>query len=63
MTPAELLLGRKPRCHIDLLHPDIATRVENKQIAQKTSHDGKLKARAFEVSDPVYVKNFQSGDK
>ena len=22
VTPAELLLGRKPRCHIDLLHPD-----------------------------------------
>ena len=63
VTPAELLLGRKPRCHIDLLHPDIGTRVENKQNAQKTAHDGKLKARAFEVSVPVYVKNFQSGDK
>ena len=63
VTPAELLLGGKPRCHIDLLHPDLATRVENKQSAQKTVHDGKLKARTFEVSDPVYVKNFQSGDK
>ena len=30
VTPADLLLGRKPRCHIDLLHPDIATRVENR---------------------------------
>ena len=31
------------------------TRVENKQIAQKSAHDGELKARSFEVSDPVYI--------
>ena len=63
VTPAELLLGRKPRCHLDLLHPDIAARVEIKQSAQKSAHDGKQKARKFAVSDTVFVKNFQSGEK
>ena len=30
VTPAELLMGRKPHTHLDFLHPDLASRVENK---------------------------------
>ena len=33
LIPAELLLGRKPRTHLDLIHPDIATHVEDKYYA------------------------------
>ena len=34
VSPAELLIGRKPRTHLDLLHPDLSKRVEEKQSSQ-----------------------------
>lgn len=27
VAPAELLMGRRPRCHLDLLHPSVESRV------------------------------------
>ena len=63
MTPAELLLGRKPRTHLDLLHPDIAPRVEKKQAAQKEAHDNRKPQRSFKVSEPVLAQNFLKGEK
>ena len=45
VSPSELLLGRKPRTHLDLLHPDLTKRVEERQIAQKLAHDGSSKER------------------
>eukprot|EP00731_Ephydatia_muelleri_P035355 Em0116g7a len=38
-SPAELLLGRRPRSRLDILHPDLAVRVESRQAAQKQDHD------------------------
>ena len=60
MSPSELLLGRKPRTHLDLLHPDLTKRVEGRQIAQKVAHDGSRKERLFRM---VYARNFQAGDR
>ena len=62
VTPAELLLGRKPRTHLDLLHPDMAPRVERKQLAQQEAQKRKSERR-FENNDPVMVRNFQKGEK
>ena len=39
VSPAELLMGRRIRTHLDLLYPDIQQRVRNKQICQKEDHD------------------------
>ena len=62
MTPAELLLGWTPRTHLDLLHPDLASRVEKKQVAQKQAHDNRQPERSVKESDAV-VCNFQKGEK
>ena len=62
LTPAELLLRRKPRT-LDLIHPDIASHVQDKQYAQKEAKDSKTLVRSFREEDKVYVRNFQHGNK
>ena len=59
-SPAELLLGRKPKTHLDKLRPDIASRVNDHQEKQKLAHDQHAKHRSFRVGEEVYVKNFAS---
>ena len=39
VSPSELLLGRRPRTRLDLLRPNTAERVEQKQHQQKVRHD------------------------
>ena len=60
-SPAELLLGRRPRTRLDLLRPNAAERVEEKQQQQKSQHDRKARPRVFHVGDTVFVKNFGAG--
>jgi hypothetical protein len=57
VSPAEMLFGRRPRGHLDLLHPDLAGRVIDKQENQKYQHDQHAKDRQFQLDDQVYVKN------
>ena len=61
VTPAELLMGRPLRTHIDLVKPSIDSRVREKQSDQKRNHDKRVKQRTFEVNDPVFVRNFSGG--
>ena len=63
VTPAELLLGRIPRSHLDLLKPAISNRVQNKQQSQKEQHDAHAKQRGFQVGDPVFVRDFPGGKR
>ena len=58
LTPAELLLGRRPRTHLDLLKPNTAERVERKQEKQKANHDSHGKPRTFRIGDSIFLKNF-----
>ena len=52
VTPAELLIGRKPRTHLDLLHPDLSKRVEEKQSSQKQGYDSRrTRERDFKLGD------------
>ena len=60
-SPAELLLGRRPRSRLDLLRPNTAERVEEKQQQQKAQHDRKALPRTFRVGDTVFMKNFGAG--
>ena len=61
VSPAELLLGRRPHSRLDLLHPHIAGRVQRKQMDQKLSHDQRCRSRELSVGQPVWVKNLPSG--
>ena len=61
ISPAELLLGKRPRTRLDLLKPNTAERVENKQAKQVQQH--KAKNRNFEVNDSVFVRNYHNGDR
>ena len=61
VPPAELLLGWRPRCRLDLLHPDISGRVQKKQVAQKEGHDGNCRERELSAGQLVWVKNHASG--
>ncbi|XP_048247554.1 uncharacterized protein K02A2.6-like [Haliotis rufescens] len=57
-SPAQLLFGRRPRSHLDLLHPDIGVKVQHKQEKQAHYHNRHTKSREFAVGDLVYVRNF-----
>ncbi|XP_034549867.1 uncharacterized protein K02A2.6-like [Notolabrus celidotus] len=55
-SPAEMLMGRRPKSRLDLLRPDI----EAKQAKQKEGHDHHARERQLMPEDRVYVKNFSS---
>ena len=63
VSPAELLMGRRPRSHLDLLHPMVESRVLSSQARQKAGHDQHARDRAFVVGDEVYVRNFAGGSR
>ena len=63
IPPAELLFGRRPRSHLDLLHPSLASHVQSKQEQQKQAHDGQRQQRKFKNGDDVLVRNFQGSQK
>ena len=63
VSRAELLLKRQPRSKLDLLHPNLAERVERKQQSQKEQHDSRSKEREFSTGTKVWVRNMQRGDK
>lgn len=52
-TPAELLMGRRLRTHLDLVSPDLRGAVEIQQDQQVMRK--KAQPRQFEVGDPVFV--------
>ena len=59
-SPAELLLGRRPRFGLDILHPDLAVQVESRQATQKQDHDTRgISERKFVEGDLVYVRDFR----
>ena len=53
-SPAELLLGRRLRSRLDLVRPNTAERVEQKQQDQKRKHDQKVRSRRFQLRDYVF---------
>ena len=60
VPPAELLLGRRPRSNLDLLRPDLRSKVHTSQYRQKTGHDRKAKTRGFKVGDLVFAQTFST---
>ena len=60
VTPAELLLHRKPRSLLTILRLSTAERVRKKQIQQEINHDVHVWKRAIAVDDPVFIRNFHN---
>ena len=60
VSPAELLLKRQPRSHLNIMRPNVSSRVQRKQWQQKTTYDQLVKDREFHVNDPVFVRNFSA---
>ena len=63
ISPAELLLGRRPRSRLDLLKPHSAERVERNQQKQKEHHDIKARSRNLNVGENVFVRNYHRGSR
>ena len=63
ISPAELLMGRRPCSHLDLLKPDISSRIRSKQEKQKSCHDHGTKPRNFMEGDSVFIRNFGQGQR
>ncbi len=63
MPPAQMLFGRIPKSHLDLIKPNISQCVKDKQSLQQRQHDEHAKPRVFAPEDPVFVKDFPSGKK
>ena len=63
-SPAQLLMERKLKTHLDLLHPDLQKKVENSVQRQKYSHDQHARVRpSFKEGDKVYIRNFSDGGR
>ena len=58
LSPAELLMGRRIRIRLDLLHPDTSKTV----IARQQRLISHKKPRKFKLGDKLYAKNFH-GEK
>lgn len=64
LSPSELLFGRKMRTHLDLIHPNLQSRVSKHQQNQKNVHDRHSSEREISVGDQVFVQNFSGrGEK
>lgn len=61
-TPAELLMGRRLRTALDLLHPDLRTRLGFQQLQQKQRYDQRARKDPLPSSGArVWARNFRPG--
>ena len=63
VAPCELLMNRKIRTRLDLLYPDVESRVAKNVSRQTAMHDVHAKAREFLVGQLVRVCNLRDGPK
>ncbi|KAL5499774.1 hypothetical protein EMCRGX_G011234 [Ephydatia muelleri] len=73
VSPAELLMGRRLRSHLSMIHPVkeigeatqelVQEKVRATQERQKKWHDKRAKPRFFFIGDQVLVLNFGRGPK
>ena len=61
VAPAELLLTRRPRSHLDCVFPQLKNRVQQQQQRQKAQHDQHTKPRYFAQGNLVFICNFHRG--
>ncbi|RUM45434.1 MAG: hypothetical protein DSY80_03315 [Desulfocapsa sp.] len=63
-SPAELFLKRELRTRLSLLKPNLAKKVEFKQLKQKEDHDrSKMTLREFSLHEIVRIRNYLGGGR
>lgn len=55
------MFGRPLRSQLDLLQPDMQTKVRNRQEQQRSDHDRHTRSHVFKCGDLVHVHNFNQG--
>ena len=60
IPPAELLMGRRLRSRLDLLQPNLTSKVQQSQLTQQQNHGTKKPYRQFVEGDLVYAENFSA---
>ena len=60
LSPAEMLMNRRLRSRLDLIHPDVSRKVEQKQDKLRAQP---RKERHYEIGDLVYTHNYGSTRK
>ena len=63
VAPYELLMNRWIPTRLDLLYPDVESRVTKNVLRQKSMHDMHAKAREFLVGQQVMLHNLWDGPK
>ena len=63
ISPSVMMFNRPLRCHLDLLKPDMGTKIQERQSQQQLNHDVHSKDREFQIDDTVFVENFGQGSK
>ena len=63
VSPSELILGRKMRTHLDLLHPSLQSSVFKEQARQKDHYDRSSREREVSVGENVFVRNYGEKDR
>ena len=62
IAPAELLMGRRLRTHLDLLYPSVKDRVRKQQMALESCKGG-LSKKELKVGDRAMCRNFADGPR
>ena len=60
-SPSILLHGRQLRTRLDLLRPNAARQVEEKQLAQASSHSSLTSPRQLDIGQSVIVRDYRPG--
>ena len=63
VTPAELFMKRPLKTRLDLLRPQLRSKVEGKQADQKQYHDIHSRDRSFDIGENVLARNLRDGPK
>jgi len=62
ISPAKMLMGKRPRSRLDLALPNLTSKVEQKQQSQKNKYDRRARHRTLQLGDNVQIRNFSTGD-
>ena len=60
-SPSSLFLGRTIRMRLDLLHPNIGSRVQTKQLHRKAAVDTHRRLRQFAAGQHIMTRDFYNG--
>ena len=58
----ELMFGRRLQTRLDLLHPNLGSKVRQNQARQKSAHDYHAKSREFQLESEVLARGFGNDD-